>query len=53
MSVVSSDGAEILPTADAGLAASIFHYGTYTIQETKQVMADMGVPVRLESLRRA
>jgi len=33
--------------ADAALAASIFHFGEYTIQETKQVMADRGVPVRL------
>ena len=33
--------------ADAALAASIFHFGEYTIQETKQVMADRGIPVRL------
>ena len=33
--------------ADAALAASIFHYGEYTIQETKQVMQSRGVPVRL------
>ncbi|NIP86963.1 MAG: imidazole glycerol phosphate synthase subunit HisF [Planctomycetales bacterium] len=33
--------------ADAALAASIFHFGQYTIRETKQVMRDMGVPVRL------
>jgi cyclase len=33
--------------ADAALAASIFHFGTYTIQETKQVMARRGIPVRL------
>ncbi|MBN1489675.1 MAG: imidazole glycerol phosphate synthase subunit HisF [Phycisphaerae bacterium] len=32
--------------ADAALAASIFHFGTYTIQETKQLMADRGIPVR-------
>lgn len=32
--------------ADAALAASIFHYGTYTIEETKQYLADRGVPVR-------
>ena len=36
--------------ADAALAASIFHFGEFTIQQTKQVMADMGVPVRLASL---
>jgi cyclase len=33
--------------ADAALAASIFHFGEYTIQETKQIMAEYGVPVRL------
>jgi len=33
--------------ADAALAASIFHFGEYTIQETKQIMAQRGVPVRL------
>lgn len=32
--------------ADAALAASIFHYGTYTIDETKQYLAERGVPVR-------
>ncbi len=32
--------------ADAALAASIFHFGEYTIDETKQVMADHGIPVR-------
>jgi len=33
--------------ADAALAASIFHYGTYSIQETKRYLAQRGVPVRL------
>ena len=33
--------------ASAALAASIFHYGTYTIQETKRYMADRGAVVRL------
>jgi cyclase len=33
--------------ADAALAASIFHFGEYTIQETKRIMAKRGVPVRL------
>ena len=33
--------------ADAALAASIFHFGEYTIQQTKQVMASRGIPVRL------
>ncbi len=33
--------------ADAALAASIFHYGEYTIQQTKRVMRERGIPVRL------
>jgi len=33
--------------ADAVLAASIFHYGEYTIRQTKEVMRARGVPVRL------
>jgi len=33
--------------ADAALAASIFHFGTYSVGETKQYLADLGVPVRL------
>ena len=33
--------------ADAVLAASIFHFGEYTIQETKEAMAARGIPVRL------
>ena len=33
--------------ADAALAASIFHFGQYTIRQTKQVMAERGVPVRM------
>ena len=32
--------------ADAALAASIFHFGEFTIQETKRLMASRGVPVR-------
>src|SRR5207245_1101173 len=36
----------LLGKADAALAASIFHFGEYTIQETKQVMAARGIPVR-------
>ena len=32
--------------ADAVLAASIFHYGAYTIAEAKQYLAERGVPVR-------
>jgi cyclase len=33
--------------ASAALAASIFHYGEYTIEETKRYMAERGVTVRL------
>jgi len=33
--------------ADAALAASIFHYGKYTVREVKQYLAQHGVPVRL------
>ncbi|MEO5953427.1 MAG: imidazole glycerol phosphate synthase subunit HisF [Chloroflexia bacterium] len=33
--------------ADAALAASIFHYGQYTIQQTKEVLAAAGIAVRL------
>ncbi len=33
--------------ASAVLAASIFHFGTFTIAQAKQAMADAGVPVRL------
>ncbi|MFB6093789.1 MAG: imidazole glycerol phosphate synthase subunit HisF [Halanaeroarchaeum sp.] len=32
--------------ADAALAASIFHFGEYTIEETKAALADAGVPIR-------
>ena len=33
--------------ADAVLAASIFHYGEYTVAQAKQRMAQRGIPVRL------
>jgi imidazole glycerol-phosphate synthase subunit HisF len=33
--------------ADAVLAASIFHYGEYTVQQAKAHMAERGIPVRL------
>lgn len=33
--------------ADAALAASIFHFGQYTIQQVKHYLDDNGVPVRL------
>jgi len=37
----------LLGGADAALAASIFHYGQYSIRQTKQVMQARGIPVRL------
>lgn len=37
----------LLGKADAALAASIFHFGQYTIEQTKQIMAERGIPVRL------
>jgi cyclase len=33
--------------ADAVLAASIFHYGEYTVSQAKEYMASQGVPVRI------
>ncbi len=42
-------GAVTTGKADAALAASIFHFGEYTIQETKRIMAEHGVAVRLAS----
>jgi cyclase len=35
--------------ADAALAASIFHFGEFTIDETKRVMAERGIAVRAVS----
>ena len=32
--------------ADAVLAASIFHYGEYTVGQAKECMADRGIPIR-------
>lgn len=41
-------GAAVLEgKADAALAASIFHFGEFTIRETKEIMREMGAPVRL------
>ena len=34
--------------ASAVLAASIFHFGTFTIRQVKEHMAQFGVPVRLD-----
>lgn len=33
--------------ADAVLAASIFHFGEYTVGQAKQLMAEQGIPVRI------
>ncbi|KXB03339.1 imidazole glycerol phosphate synthase [candidate division MSBL1 archaeon SCGC-AAA261F19] len=33
--------------ADAALAASIFHYGTYTVREVKEYLQERGISVRL------
>jgi cyclase len=33
--------------ADAVLAASIFHYGEYTVGQAKARMAERGIPVRI------
>ena len=43
-----ADFVEVLTTgeADAALAASIFHYGTYTGADLKAVLARHGIPVR-------
>jgi imidazole glycerol-phosphate synthase subunit HisF len=35
--------------ADAVLAASIFHYGEYTVQQAKAHLAARGIPMRLQS----
>jgi len=33
--------------ADAVLAASIFHFGTYSIGDTKKYLAQKGIPIRI------
>jgi cyclase len=33
--------------ADAVLAASVFHYGIYSIRQVKEYLSSRGVPVRL------
>jgi len=38
---------QTLPKVDAGLAASIFHFGQVQIQDLKKVMAENRIPVRL------
>lgn len=37
----------LLGKADAVLAASIFHFGEYSVQEAKRFLADRGIEVRL------
>jgi imidazole glycerol-phosphate synthase subunit HisF len=41
--------AQVLLTgkADAVLAASIFHFGEYTVREVKSYLASRNIPVRL------
>jgi len=34
--------------ATAVLAASIFHFGTYSVGEAKRYMAERGIPMRLD-----
>jgi cyclase len=36
----------VIGQADAVLAASIFHYGTFSIREAKEFLAEKGIPVR-------
>ena len=38
---------QTLPKVDAGLAASIFHFGEVKIADLKMAMADAGIPTRL------
>ena len=38
---------ETLPKVDAGLAASIFHFGEVSIPELKRTLASRGIPMRL------
>ncbi len=38
---------ETLPKVDAGLAASIFHFGEVRIPDLKRALAERGIPVRL------
>ena len=37
----------VVGKADAVLAASIFHFGTHTIRETKEYLAKKGIPIRI------
>jgi cyclase len=51
--VIASGGAgkpedflDVLQDADAALAASIFHYGTYTVDDLKQFLSAKGISIR-------
>jgi cyclase len=35
--------------ADAVLAASIFHFGEFTVGDVKRFLAEKGIPVRIET----
>jgi len=37
----------VVGKADAVLAASIFHYGIYSVRETKEYLANKGIPIRI------
>ncbi len=37
---------EEVPTIDAGLAASVFHYGEIAIKDLKNLLAERGIPAR-------
>ena len=57
--VIASGGAgslsDFAPAVRAGanavLAASVFHFGTFTIADVKQALAEAGIPVRLAPAR--
>ncbi len=36
-------------SASAVLAASVFHFGTFTIRQVKEHMAEAGIPMRLDA----
>ncbi|ERL09458.1 cyclase [Olsenella profusa DSM 13989] len=38
----------IVGEADAVLAASVFHFGTFSIRQVKEYLASQGIPVRLD-----
>lgn len=48
------DMAEVLLSggADAALAASIFHYGHFTVREAKEMIHAKGVPLRMQGVHR-